>query len=924
MSFDEDFDYPDQQGIVHVVAKAGDHPPRRTVLASHGPLRRQQSAVGAFAPERQGNKVKAFTTGEAYFEDVAQAIQAATKSVFIAGWQVNWAVRLTEGVRLIDALHKAVQNGAKVYVMPWQSPKAGVNTGDLGTMLAVFQLNAGREQLQAFCCPAGLQNDLEGIEETFFSHHQKLVVVDGRIAYVGGIDLAFGRCDDASFSLAHDWRKGPEVYNTGVPPLHDLLPAEAVPYVDESELLRTTLAVGPMRRLLEAESTATQGAADSRAGRAVDAVANWWRTPIDWNQQPRWIREPVRLVRKAGDVLTEPVQDALDRSQQAAADLTVRKLDAGMVENEHVSAVVNTARAVIRATYNALLGISWLNERPNPDVMKPGSQSAPPGNATYLPDQPRMPWQDVHMRIEGPSVYDLARNFRGRWNSVQKAYLLGVLERHTELPEDLLPPKPAEGKGNGGTGGAMVRVLRSAPLTLVRQELEASGEKVGRIARQHEIHDAMVAAIRRAERFVYIENQFFQTEFGEPSINAQDESKWSGPMQYLMAQPSNRITAAITRLRARNKDLMPKNKIGRALGDRIEHAIRWGQPFHAYIVLPVHPEGSLADLAIVGQIHWTLQSLVYGSESLVNRVRLALYAKQECKEPRNAGEWEAAKAKGLEQEDGQPRFDGVIPREAIANHLTLLNLRSCQTTGGRVRTEQVYVHSKLLIVDDRIAIMGSANINDRSLAGGRDSELAVCVTDLDRTTAPIDGRNPIHVRSFAHELRKSLWRKHFALSGSTDVVKPASDLAALIDKPADPSTWQAIQAQAASNTNIYARHFKFVPTGRSSIWPVWKGGATRFPEGTELHERRKKANEQLRSYKQRMPFSKEFWESGVPVSKPHGIKGYVCALPIEWTLGENNHPNMNLILLTQIEPVQGPGDTRYAAANSSDTPAKTT
>ena len=41
-------------------------------------------------------------------------------------------------------------------------------------------------------------------------------------------------------------------------------------------------------------------------------------------------------------------------------------------------------------------------------------------------------------------------------------------------------------------------------------------------------------------------------------------------------------------------------------------------------------------------------------------------------------------------------------------------------------TEIIYVHSKLMIVDDKRGICGSANINDRSLLGSRDSELA-CV-----------------------------------------------------------------------------------------------------------------------------------------------------------------------------------------------------
>lgn len=36
---------------------------------------------------------------------------------------------------------------------------------------------------------------------------------------------------------------------------------------------------------------------------------------------------------------------------------------------------------------------------------------------------------------------------------------------------------------------------------------------------------------------------------------------------------------------------------------------------------------------------------------------------------------------------------------------------------------QVYVHSKVMIIDDCAALIGSANINDRSLLGSRDSEV---------------------------------------------------------------------------------------------------------------------------------------------------------------------------------------------------------
>ena len=37
----------------------------------------------------------------------------------------------------------------------------------------------------------------------------------------------------------------------------------------------------------------------------------------------------------------------------------------------------------------------------------------------------------------------------------------------------------------------------------------------------------------------------------------------------------------------------------------------------------------------------------------------------------------------------------------------------------------VYVHGKGMIVDDEYVILGSANINERSLDGSRDSEIAM-------------------------------------------------------------------------------------------------------------------------------------------------------------------------------------------------------
>ena len=77
-----------------------------------------------------------------------------------------------------------------------------------------------------------------------------------------------------------------------------------------------------------------------------------------------------------------------------------------------------------------------------------------------------------------------------------------------------------------------------------------------------------------------------------------------------------------------DNDQQLKNRICELLANRIDIEIKKGQkhPFHIYITLPVHPEGMLNNGSIMSQVHWTIQSLVFGSHSLLNRIRRSLYA----------------------------------------------------------------------------------------------------------------------------------------------------------------------------------------------------------------------------------------------------------------------------------------------------------
>jgi phospholipase D1/2 len=230
-----------------------------------------------------------------------------------------------------------------------------------------------------------------------------------------------------------------------------------------------------------------------------------------------------------------------------------------------------------------------------------------------------------------------------------------------------------------------------------------------------------------------------------------------------------------------------------------------------------------------------------------------------------------------------------VPLDQCNEFVTLLNLRNWAKLGDRYVSEQIYVHSKTMIVDDMYALIGSANINDRSLLGERDSELAVLVMDGETLRADVNGKgSQREVRRFAHELRMDLWKKIF---GFTDGQRPANELAQAIKQPGCPDSWKLIQRRAAQNADAFEAAFNWVPRNYyrnaagvledAHILPTWNQDAA-SPKPKVW------AKGDLDSP---MPFQGEFWEAArhIPHGVQHlaGVKGFITALPVNWTKGEN-------------------------------------
>ncbi len=66
-------------------------------------------------------------------------------------------------------------------------------------------------------------------------------------------------------------------------------------------------------------------------------------------------------------------------------------------------------------------------------------------------------------------------------------------------------------------------------------------------------------------------------------------------------------------------------------------------------------------------------------------------------------------------------------------------------------------------MDDRKVLIGSTNLNDRSMLGNRDSEIAMVIEDTDKLLSSMAG-TPFKAAKFAHSLRAQLFKEHFGLS----------------------------------------------------------------------------------------------------------------------------------------------------------------
>lgn len=783
----------------------------------------EQNNRNNFAEPIHNNSVKSYVQSYEYFQDLLTAIRSAEKEIYISGWQVNWDAILAPNFRVVDILLEvaAIKEDLKIFILLWDDVAISpVRTGDDETKIVLRNYINEKIERQTIAVRLDSSSNDEpfysAATKQFFSHHQKFVIIDRKIAFVGGIDLAYGR-------YSHGYKLDPN--------------------------------------------------ADERK------VANRYNPCIEPMDKPQ---------------------------EEKTLSFEIKK------------------RISLRD-----------NEMYQKEIFDGKHYQLPKTESTLADNQPIMPWQDIQVKIEGKAVFDLVTNFVLRWNQVN--FISGEnLSKYDDatvtfecIKRPLTLPTQEEYDALVDKGNISVQILRSAPKKMRKKEkskVSVSDRKklqknIKEILKtvsepQSDIYQVMIKLIKKAKRYIYLENQFFVSDYGSPFAGLGRLSK--------VAKTESGIKPNITRILSFNGKDLPENQIVKELSDKVAHAIfaHQPEPFHIYITLPVHPEGLLKEGSIMATIHQTMQTISFGSDSLLNRIRKHLWVYQQLiKDEVPRKEWGKMRSAYYDKIGNDYQ---TIPLEECGKYVTLLNLRSWAQLGDRTVTEQIYVHSKLTIVDDLYVLVGSANINDRSLLGGRDSELAALIVDNETKIVPCPERGiNIPVRTFAYQLRKQIWQGLYG-----------EGLEQAIEVPELASSVKAIQSRAKTNADIYESVFPFIPRNYlykknkevkvgsfASIWPdldyekldefinekynktmEMAKGDSRLEY--EVRQKKGMLEEQMVKYysenELKMPFNSFFWQNYDinQFTELQKIKGHITLLPIHWTEGENNAIPYHIRLVT--------------------------
>eukprot|EP00398_MALV-I-01_sp_L67-1_P000432 gene432-882_t len=170
---------------------------QRCIWATKGPCE-------SFAHPKIGHQAKLLVDGKAYYAALVPALQAASTQIFISGWMLTADLPLLRpadehpGTRLCDILHEKAEEGVQIFVSIYKEPAISMNNSSWENKKLLSRLHPNIRVIR--------HPDHFGTEMVlWWSHHEKLCIIDQTIAFVGGIDITLGRYDFAEHPIM-DWK----------------------------------------------------------------------------------------------------------------------------------------------------------------------------------------------------------------------------------------------------------------------------------------------------------------------------------------------------------------------------------------------------------------------------------------------------------------------------------------------------------------------------------------------------------------------------------------------------------------------------------------------------------------------------------------------------------------------------------------------
>lgn len=286
-------------------------------------------------------------------------------------------------------------------------------------------------------------------------------------------------------------------------------------------------------------------------------------------------------------------------------------------------------------------------------------------------------YHDVHAKLTGPVVQDFMRLFRERWND------------HNDVIAD--PGKALVSNGdfsvNQTTGDCFVQLTRTMPRGTHRSVINGVQGS----------YNAVRNAIRKARRYIYIEDQYLVPYWGHVPFDASQDI---GIVQDLLD--------ALTRIK------------------------------FLIIVIPNH--------MLTAQMRYRrrefLEALTRAAGTNASKIHVYfLKRKKPDKEPTEIADDEEVATRAM-NEQGM-----VIPANAPQEYLDALG--GSGASGGKGFSNEIYVHTKLWLIDDVYVKCGSMNVNRRGFTYDSEADFHA-----------VDGAVTRGMRRTALNFRQALFAEH--------------------------------------------------------------------------------------------------------------------------------------------------------------------